>query len=110
MRINWLLVHLKSGEIEVNSLKWSWPFHDGGPCHIETSLLICSANQWAGFYMITAFKGQTLTFQKSCFIYLNGSPLIMMKNAFYFILKAFFFLKIFKSLSLIFGQAEKIEI
>ena len=34
----------------------------------------------------------------------------MMKNAFYFILKAFFFLKIFKSLSLIFGQAEKIEI
>ena len=29
-------------------------FHDGGRCHIETSPLICSANQWTGFYMITA--------------------------------------------------------
>ena len=29
-------------------------FHDGGCYHIETSPLICSANQWTGFYMITA--------------------------------------------------------
>ena len=29
-------------------------FHDGGHYHIETSPLICSANQWTGFYMITA--------------------------------------------------------
>ena len=28
------------------------PFHDGGPNHIETSPLICSGNQWTGFYMI----------------------------------------------------------
>ena len=27
-------------------------FHDGGHYHIETSPLICSAYQWAGFYMI----------------------------------------------------------
>ena len=27
--------------------------HDGGRYHIETSPLICSANQWTGFYMIT---------------------------------------------------------
>ena len=27
-------------------------FKDGGPYHVETSLLICSANQWSGFYMI----------------------------------------------------------
>ena len=27
-------------------------FHDGGPYHTETSLLICSANQWTGFYII----------------------------------------------------------
>ena len=27
-------------------------FHDGGPYHIETNPLICSANQWTGFYMI----------------------------------------------------------
>ena len=29
-------------------------FHDGGRYPIETSPLICSPNQWAGFYMITA--------------------------------------------------------
>ena len=26
--------------------------HDGGPYHIETSPLICSANQWTGFCML----------------------------------------------------------
>ena len=30
------------------------PFHDGGRYHIETSPLICFANQWTGFYMISA--------------------------------------------------------
>ena len=30
------------------------PFHDGGRYHIETSPLICGANQWTGFYMISA--------------------------------------------------------
>ena len=39
-----------------------------------------------------------------CFI---ESPLKMIKNAFYFILKAFFVLKIFKFLSWLFGHAEK---
>ena len=29
-------------------------FHDGGRYHIETSPLICFANHWTGFYMITA--------------------------------------------------------
>ena len=29
-------------------------FHDGGRYHVETSPLICRANQWTGFYMITA--------------------------------------------------------
>ena len=28
-------------------------FHDGGRYHIETSPLICSANQWTSFYIIT---------------------------------------------------------
>ena len=27
--------------------------HDGGRYHIATSPLICSANQWTDFYMIT---------------------------------------------------------
>ena len=39
-----------------------------------------------------------------CFI---ESHLKVMKNAFYFILKALFFLKIFKFLSWFFGHAEK---
>ena len=26
--------------------------YDGGPYHMETSPLICSANQWTGFYIV----------------------------------------------------------
>ena len=36
------------------SLIYILTFHDGGRYHIETSPLICSPNQWTGFYMITA--------------------------------------------------------
>ena len=43
-------------------------------------------------------------FYYHCF---NDSPSEMMKNAFYFISKAFFVLKIFKLLSSIFGHVEK---
>ena len=43
--------------------------------------------------------GRTLTFQKDCFICFNESPLQMLKNAFYFILKAFFVPTTFKFLS-----------
>ena len=42
--------------------------------------------------------------EKTCVICLIESPLEMMKNAFYFILKAFFVLKIFKFLSRPFGH------
>ena len=44
---------------------------------------------------------------KKKFICLNHSPSKMMKNAFYFILKALFVLKIFKFLSWLFGHLEK---
>ena len=37
------------------SHKWYQLFHDRGPYHIETSPLICRANQWTGFYMIGTF-------------------------------------------------------
>ena len=30
-------------------------FHDGDRYHVETSPLICGANQWTGFYMVTAY-------------------------------------------------------
>ena len=36
-------------------------FHDGGRYHIETSPLICSANQWTGFSMIRASVMKELT-------------------------------------------------
>ena len=35
-------------------MKFSINFLDGGRSHIDTSPLICSTNQWTGFYMITA--------------------------------------------------------
>ena len=34
------------------TLTKSHNFRDEGPYHIETSQLICSANQWTGSYMI----------------------------------------------------------
>ena len=46
-------------------------------------------------------------FKKNCAICLIESPLKMMKNVFYFNLKALFVLKIFKFLSQLFGHAEK---
>ena len=45
--------------------------------------------------------------KKMCIICLIESPLKMMKNAFYFILKALFILKIFEFLSRLFGHVGK---
>ena len=50
---------------------------------------------------------RTLTFQKKFFFFFNGSLFKMMKNAFYFILKALFVLKIFNFLSWLFGHVKK---
>ena len=46
-------------------------------------------------------------YKEKYFICFSESPLKMMKNAFYFILKALFVLKIFKFLSWFFGHVEK---
>ena len=46
--------------------------------------------------------------EKGCVIRSIERPLNMMKNAFYFILKALFFLKILKFLLWLFGPVEKI--
>ena len=41
-------------------------FHDGGPYHIETSPLICIANEWTGFYMIgTTIMKELTNFTKT---------------------------------------------
>ena len=44
VRKPWYLTHMRCTS----------PFYYGGRYHTETSLLICSANQWSVFYMITA--------------------------------------------------------
>ena len=54
-----------------------------------------------------AFKVRPSPSQKICFICFSENPVKMMKNDFYFILKAFFFLNIFKFLSWIFYHVEK---
>ena len=47
----------------------------------------------------TAFRVGFSPFKIICFIFFNERPLKMMRNTFYFILKAIFVLKIFKVLS-----------
>ena len=43
------------------------PFHDRGRYHIETSPLICGANQWTDFYMIT------VSFMKELKVLINNN-------------------------------------
>ena len=38
-----------------------WLFHDRGPSYTETSPLICSVNQWTGFYIIGTSVMKVLT-------------------------------------------------
>ena len=53
------------------------------------------------------FKVRFLPSKKIVFIFFNKSPLKMMNNTFYFILKAPFVLKIFKFLSILFWLCKK---
>ena len=57
--------------------------------------------------LINSFKVELSPSKKICVICLIESPLEMMKNAFYFILKALFVLKIFKFLSRLFDHVGK---
>ena len=54
------------------------PFHGGGRHHIGTSPLICGANQWTCFYMITAsiMKGLKAPSQMLFFCYSFNPPLL----------------------------------
>ena len=51
-----------------STYNFSSSFHDGGRCHIETSPLIFVANQWTGFYMITASVMKELRYTKKVFL------------------------------------------
>ena len=60
--------------------------------------------EYYGGCSLLGIKVRLSPFKKICVICLIESPLKMMKNAFYFILKAIFILKIFKFLSQLFGH------
>ena len=60
-----------------------------------------------GVYILRRIKVGLSTSKKICVICWIESPLKMMKNAFYFILKAFLVLKTFKFLSRLFGHVVK---
>ena len=58
-------------------------------------------------FCLILFKVGLSPSKKICVIYVTESPLKTMKNAFYFILKAFFVIKIFMFLSWLFGHVGK---
>ena len=60
------------------------------------------------FALMKSFKVKISPSKKICFICFDESPLKIMKNAFYFILKALFVVKIFKFLSRCLSHVEKI--
>ena len=52
-------------------MDFHYHFQDGGRYHIETSPLICRANQWTGFYMITASALKGLKHKIEFLLYLE---------------------------------------
>ena len=72
-----------------------------------TELLLNFKSFTSFSYKISLIKVGLSPFKKICVIFLIERPLNVMKNAFYFILKALFVLKTFKFLSQIFGHVGK---
>ena len=72
------------------------------PCHYFSSPEL----SWDVMLKMIGIK-VTLTFQKILCSLLDWKPFKVDENAFYFILKAFFILKIFKFLLRLFGHVEK---
>ena len=60
----------------------SFIFHNGGPCRIETSPLICSVNQWTGFCMIWTSvmkysRRSSSTYNESLFLHVVKHDLLL---------------------------------
>ena len=70
---------------------------------IQPDWIAASEQIYEGFFI----KAGLSPSKKVFFICFNNSPSKVMKNVFYFILKALFVLKIFKLLSWVFGHVEK---
>ena len=66
---------------------------------LTTLFLYSSSPSNADFTLYLILKGVLFPSKKTCFVCFNESSLKMTKNAFYFTLKAFFILKVFKFLS-----------
>ena len=81
------------------------PINDSVSVRHFTSLTIFVLSKSYGCSV--SLKSDSHLPKKICVICLIESPLKMMKNAFYFILKAFFILKIFQFLSRLFGHLGK---
>ena len=79
--------------------------------HWRSTEVICFVNEvefWCFEKLIyLTIKVGLSPSKKICVIFLIESPLKMMKNAFYFILKALFVFKLFKFLSRLFGHVGK---
>ena len=82
-----------------------WPLKEGG--EVQRRLLSFADEGFFSQTLFNCLKSESNLPKKIVFICFNYSPSKMMKNAFYFILKALFVLKIFKFLSLPFGHVEK---
>ena len=73
---------------------------EGGHFCSPEGVINSSCGNYGSFFMDSHLP-------KKCVIGLIESPLKMMKNAFYFILKAFLVLKVFKFLSRLFSHVGK---
>ena len=74
---------------------------------IQTNLVIPGHIQPKHGQFHSFLKSDSHLSKNNCFIYFNESPLQMFKNAFYFILKALFALKIFKFLYWLLAHFQK---
>ena len=60
--------HRSSYWLQIEFFNFFKIFHYGGPYHIETSPLICRANQWTGFYMIRTSVMKELNFERQILV------------------------------------------
>ena len=131
--LRWLLLSLRSRVLVTGKYKnwtskqlWTTAWYDTGSairsmlyvrCGKSINTLYLISNSWSAillsFYFTEAMSHNfVLTVElwpskRNCVIYFSKSSLKMMKNTFYFILKAPFVPKIFKFLSRLFGHVGK---
>ena len=76
-------------------------YHGVPKCYLFTAFINTAFDK---FFLL---KSDSHHRPKNVFIFFNDSPSKVMKNAFYFIFKVLFVLKVFKYMSWLFGHVEK---